>query len=126
MEWRPRKTTPRDDRILFRSVKSNRRQTLRDLTARFNARTGCDLSTRTVCRRLFHEGYKRRIVSKKTTISVVNREKRRRFCREKLHWTVQNNWSSIIFSDETKIMLKKEQLNLCVAQIYRNITSRMC
>jgi exosome complex RNA-binding protein Rrp4 len=27
------------------------------------------------------------------------------FCRQKLHWNVQNNWSSIIFSDETKIML---------------------
>jgi hypothetical protein len=27
------------------------------------------------------------------------------FCRQKLHWNVQNNWSSIIFSDKTEIML---------------------
>ena len=26
-------------------------------------------------------------------------------CRQKLYWNVQNNWLSIIFSDETKIML---------------------
>ena len=31
-----RKTTPRDDRILFRCLKTNRRQTLKDVTARFN------------------------------------------------------------------------------------------
>jgi hypothetical protein len=28
-----KKTTPRDERVLFRSVKKNRRQTLKDLTA---------------------------------------------------------------------------------------------
>ena len=54
-----RKTTPRDDRILFRSVKTNRRQTLKDVTARFNQRTSCNVSSRTVCRRLFREWYKR-------------------------------------------------------------------
>ena len=52
-----RKTIPRDNRILFRSVKTNRRQTLKDVTARFNQRTGCNVSPRTVCRRLFREGY---------------------------------------------------------------------
>ena len=45
-----RKTTPRDDRILFRSVKTKRRQTLKDVTARFNQRTSCNVSSRTVCR----------------------------------------------------------------------------
>ena len=98
-----RKTTPRDDRILYRSIKSNRRQTLKDVTSRFNARTGYSVSTRTVSRRLFEDGYRRCVVSKKTTISRVNREKRTRFCRQKLHWTVDNQCSSIIFSDKTKI-----------------------
>ena len=35
----------------------------------------------------------------------MNREKRTRFCRQKVHWTVDYYWSSIIFSDETKIEL---------------------
>ena len=70
-----RKTTPRDDRILFRRVKTNRRQTLKHVTARCNQRTGCNFLSRTVCRRLFREGYKRRVVSKKTTISQVNRQR---------------------------------------------------
>jgi transposase len=70
-----RKTIPRDNRILFRSVKTNRRQTLKDVTARLNQRTGCKVSSRTVCRRLFREGYKRRVVSKNIIISQVNRQR---------------------------------------------------
>jgi transposase len=62
-----RKTIPRDNIILFRSVKTNRRQTLKDVTARFNQRTGCNVSSRTVCRRLFREGY--------IIISQVNRQR---------------------------------------------------
>ena len=63
------------------------------------------MSERTVRRRLCFGGYKRRMICKKMTISRVNCDRRMGFCRQKLHWNVQNNWSSIIFSEETKIML---------------------
>jgi len=43
-------------------------------------------------------------VRKKITIGTRNQAKRRSFCREKLQWTVDNNWSHIIVSDETKIV----------------------
>lgn len=89
---RRKKTDDRHDRQLFRLVKSNRRQTLDDLTCRFNQQCSPNLSSRTVRRRLFDEGYKRRRVSKVTTISKVNREKRIKFCREKFEWTVDENW----------------------------------
>lgn len=102
---RKRKTTVRDDRYLLRSVKINRRHTLKDVTNRFRSRTGCDVSCRTVKQRLNQEGYKRCVISKKTTISQINRERRNRFFIQKLQWTVANHWFSIIFSDETKIML---------------------
>ena len=85
-------------------MKTNRRQTLKDVTARFNQRTGCNVSSRIVCRRLFREGYKRRVVSNKITISQVNRQRRVGCCHRKLHWTV-DQWSHIIFSDEKKIIL---------------------
>ena len=102
---RKRKTTVRDDMCLLRSIKKNRRQTLKDATNRFNTRTECGVSCRTIKRRLSENGYKRCVVSKKTTVSQINREKRSRFCRQRIHWTVDNQWSSIIFSDETKIVL---------------------
>lgn len=66
---------------------------------------GCNISERTVRRRLCEDGYRRRVVSKRITISHVNREQRKRFFRQKLTWTVRENWSRVIFSDETKIML---------------------
>ena len=53
-------------------VKRNRRQTLKDLTARFNNRTGYNVSEKTVRRRLCFGGYKRRMICKKITISHVN------------------------------------------------------
>ena len=65
-----RKTSPSDDRILYRSIKSNRHQTLKDFISRFNARTRYSVSTRTVSRRLFEDGYKRCVVSKKITIEL--------------------------------------------------------
>ena len=61
-----------------------------------------NVSTKTQSKRLFEDGYKRCVVFKKTTISRVNCEKRTRFCRQKLHWTVDNHLPSIFFSYETK------------------------
>jgi len=87
-------------------VKRNRRQTLAELTSEFNTASGSSLSSRTVKRRIFAEGYKHKAVSKKITIGARNQTKRRSFCREKLHWTVDNNWSHIIFSEETKIVVE--------------------
>lgn len=48
---------------------------------------------------------RRRVVSNQTTFSHVNREGRTLFCKQKLTWTVFENWSRVIFSDETKMML---------------------
>ena len=44
------------------------------------------------------------VVSKIITISQINCQRRIGFCRRKLHWRV-DQWSHIIFSDETKIIL---------------------
>ena len=63
------------------------------------------MSERTVRSLLSSDGYRRCAVSKRITISRVNKERRKRFCRQKLTWTVRENWSRVIFSDETKIML---------------------
>jgi transposase len=102
---RPRKTDIRGDRILFRMVRENRRQTLEDLRNKFNNTSVDNLSSRTVRRRLFESGYKRRVISKKITIRKENRACRCSFCCQKLTWTVRNNWCRVIFSDETKVVI---------------------
>ena len=52
-----KKTTTRpDDKLLYRRVKGNRTQTIKDLTSRINNRSGCNVSERTVRRRLSSDG----------------------------------------------------------------------
>jgi transposase len=64
----------RGDRIILRSVKVNRRATLRDLTNIVNERLPRPVSTRTVRRRLKCHGYTRRRVRKTLTVSLKNRK----------------------------------------------------
>jgi transposase-like protein len=108
---RQRKTDIRGDRRLCRMVRENRRQTLEDLTNKFNNTSVDNLSSRTVRRRLFGSGYKRRVISKKITIRKENRACRCSFCRQKLTWTstVCNNWCKVLFSDKTKVEIEEDK-----------------
>jgi IS30 family transposase len=66
--WRKKFVTERGDRVILRSVKVNRRDTLGDLTNIVNERL--PVSTRTVRRRLKCHGYMRRRVRKTLTVSL--------------------------------------------------------
>ena len=79
-----RKTGVRGDKIMYCMLRSDRRQSLGEITNQFNHQFVTKISSRSVRRRLNFEGYKKHPVCKKTTISPVNREKRKRFCRSKL------------------------------------------
>jgi transposase len=78
---RGRKTGVLGDRIMYRMLRSDRRQSLGEITDKFNRQFVTKISSRTVRRRLNFERYKKHPVCKKTKISPVNREKRKRFCR---------------------------------------------
>ena len=85
--------------------RENRRATLSNITIKINNIELVTVSSRTVSRRLFESGYKHRTVTKKITIGPRNCEKRLHNYRTKLHWNVEENWSRVIFSDETKLWL---------------------
>ena len=72
---RKKLVTERGDRVILRSVKVNRRETLRDLTNIVNERLPRPVFTRTVRRRLKFHGYTRRRVRKTLTVSLKNRKK---------------------------------------------------
>ena len=95
--------TRRDIRTLLRIVRSNRRSTLKDVPAKFNKRAIFNYSIRSIRRRHFDSGFKRRPVSKKITIGPFNRERRLRFFRSEINWSVENDWAKIIFSDNTRV-----------------------
>lgn len=102
---RPKLTSDQGDRTLFRLIKRDRRQSLCDLTTEFNNSNPVNVSKRTVQRRLHFEGYTRRSVCKTLTISPVNRKKRLEWCYSHRNWTFEQNWKSVIFSDETQVVL---------------------
>ena len=118
---RGRKTGVRGDKIMYRMLRSDRRQSLGEITDQFNHQFVTKISSRTVRRRLNYEGYKKHPVCKKTTILPVNREKRKRFCRSKLMWTVRNHWKNVIFSDETKIEIGNNRK----VYVWRNVDERL-
>ncbi|CAG2250206.1 unnamed protein product [Mytilus edulis] len=104
-----RKTvTKRAENTLSRIVKTSRRSTLKDITKEFNTRTPAKVSRRTVQRKLHELGYTRRSVRKKIGIRVVNQKKRVVYCRSKLHWTVNNQWKKVIFTDEMMMVIKPD------------------
>ena len=71
---RKKLVTERGDRVILRSVKVKRRETLRDLTNIVNERLPRPVSTRTVRRRLKFHGYTRRRIRK--TLSVIKKPKK--------------------------------------------------
>ena len=106
---RPKVSRARDDHVLSRLVKRNRRQTLKDLTVKLNESIPASVSETTVKRKLKRLEYERHRVKKTTTISEKNRKARVLWCREKKNWTVDEKWQHIIFSDETKVVLDKDR-----------------
>jgi transposase len=68
---RKKLVTERGDRVILRSVKVKRRETLRDLTNIVNERLPRPVSTRTVRRRLKFHSYTRRRVRKTLTEKIV-------------------------------------------------------
>jgi len=100
--------TERGERKLSKIVKTDRRQSLRDITHEFNASNVQPCSTRTIQRNLHSLGYNRRSVCKKMVVRKVNRKKSMDWCRSRLHWTINNQWKHIMFSDEMMIVLKPD------------------
>ena len=101
---RPRVTDARGDRKIYRIVKRNRRQSLQDITSKFNGDEGTRMSKRTIRRRLHQEGYRRGKIQKTLTICKVNRQRRILWCRGKRHWKPEQ-WQKVIFSDETQVVI---------------------
>ena len=106
---RKKMTGEMSDRVLLKVVKNNRRKTLTEITSEYNKSTPYKLSKRTVQRRLHFYGYYRRVVKKTTTIAKRNRIKRRAFARSHIHWKTEGDWSRVIFSDETQIVIGKDK-----------------
>ena len=86
----------RDTRKLLRLVKNNRSLPLQDITRECNENREDVVSSVTVRRCLYRNNFHRRVVWK----NIIA------WARGKRYWTVERDWSWIIFSDECKIIVK--------------------
>lgn len=102
---RPPKMDDRSCRILNRSIREDRSATLVDITNKFNNQNHVQVCKRTIQRALYKFDYKKRSIRKKLGVRAVNRLRRVHWCRTHLTWTVQNNWRTVIFSDEMKVVV---------------------
>lgn len=99
---RSKKLTPRNERIILRELKKNRRQTKQHLLNTFNNNQNVKISARTLKRFVNKKGYKKCKAIKKPFISSKNRKLRELWAKNHLSWSL-DQWKQIVWSDECHI-----------------------
>ena len=100
---RPRKTTPREDRLISRRARQWPFSTAG--APRGNLAFGGHISTRTVIRRLHHQGIRARRPIKRPQLTLRHRHARFDWSHDHLGWTIRT-WRRVHWSDESRILLR--------------------
>jgi transposase len=109
---RPSKLNARDKSLIFREVRKDPRKSLKDLTSEFNfSRHTHSVCIETVRKALKQKGIGSYKPLRKPLLTVRDRIKRMRWCRERLNWSVED-WAKVIWSDESnfEIFNRKSQI----------------
>ena len=101
---RPRKTNARDDRVLYRLVRENRRSSAQKLRRDWLRNLNVVLSHRTVNRRLQSRGYKARRMVKVPKLTIRAKVVRREWAQRHINRPI-GHWRHVIFCDESRFML---------------------
>ena len=97
----PLKLTSRDQSYLCRKVRQGPKISYRELAEGFTNTPGnVSVSRWTVRRCLNKKGLDCYVAAQKPLLRVSDRLKRLKWCRERLHWSVED-WAKVIFSNES-------------------------
>ena len=105
---RPKKLSSGDMRQIIRYIrtcKKNRRVSLCRLKTMFNL----DVHENTIHTALTRAGYLHRIARRRPYLNKRDRQKRLKFAKEHIHWTVEKDWSRVLFCDEMSVKLFMER-----------------
>ena len=115
---RTRITDHRDDRILLRMVRQNRRESARSLSMRWGNQLGRPISRRTTNRRVTAAGYFSRRLVRCPLLIQRHRAARLEWARQHRNLTVQH-WRHVLFSDESRVCLDPADGRLRVRRMRR-------
>jgi len=101
---RPKVTTPNQDRWIVMQHLRDRFRRATQTAAGTQGRHNQRISAATVRRRLRSRQLQARRPCRGPVLNRVNRRNRLRWCRQHQHWT-QQQWSRVIFSDESRFCL---------------------
>lgn len=102
---RPRKLGENDVRRTARLIQSGEADTAVEVTKILTDTTNMDVSSQTICRALRKVGLRAGAKTKKPALKPRHKSARLDFAIEHQHWTMED-WKQVIWSDETKIMMK--------------------
>lgn len=100
-QGRPNVTTKREDSLIVRSSKKDRKKPATVLTSEFNVNRDEKISVATVKRRLNSAGLFGRIAAKKPYLRPINKLKRLQWAKAHKNWTT-DQWKKVLFTDESK------------------------
>jgi transposase len=100
---RPRKTTPREDQLISRRARQRPFNTAG--APRGSLAFGGHISTRTVIRRLHHQGMRVRRPIKRPQLTLRHRHARFDWSHDHLRWTIRT-WRRVRWSDESSFLLR--------------------
>ncbi|GFV38165.1 transposable element Tcb1 transposase [Trichonephila clavipes] len=108
-----RVTTPNKDRYLAVALKRNRRSTASDLFRLLSSATGTTVSRQIMYRRLGHIGLYARRPVRCFPLTATHCHLRLTWSREHALW-ISQQWSCVIFSDESKFSLQSESRRILI------------
>ncbi|GBL70882.1 hypothetical protein AVEN_73727-1 [Araneus ventricosus] len=102
---RPSVIKEKGRRRLSRLVKQNRRQTVAQLTAQYNASPNTSVSEHTVQRTLLDMGLCSRRPTRVPLLTKRHRQLSLQWAREHRGWTMDDEWKRVTWSDETRFLI---------------------
>jgi hypothetical protein len=111
---RPEKLTNRDKNYIHRQVRINPRLSLRELTnSKFK---NINVSKDTVRSILTKKGIGSYKAQRKPMLTIKDRVKRWKWCRQRLHWQIED-WAKVIFSDESNFTVCNRKSQVIVKRL---------
>ncbi|KAK7106755.1 hypothetical protein V1264_017975 [Littorina saxatilis] len=100
----PKKTTPREDRLIERLALQTRTASSSIIRRQLRVATNTNISQQTIRNRLHGFNLRSRRPAVRPRLTPAHRAARRAFCRRHVRWTRQQ-WSQVLFSDESRFTL---------------------